>query len=174
MLDTISNALLGLFHGGRGVHHLGVEHALKGDGFGQIADDAVEVGDELLLLVSFLIFIVGLDGLVDWLHCLDDEIGHFSDLGLKLVIRSHHELLDLNAAVGDAVLDGVQLSPVGAGVGDVIVGINESFVLRGHGADALNEFVLIPVDVPDSGNGLLVLDNKAQFFTHAYFPFQSV
>ena len=117
---------------------------------------------------------MGLDGLVDGLHCLDDEICHFSDLGLKLVVRSHHELLDLNAAIGDAVLDGVQLSPVSAGVGDVIVGINESFVLLGHGADALNEFVLIPVDVPDSGNGLLVLDNKAQFFTHAHFPFQSV
>ena len=125
-------------------------------------------------LISNIVGTGANDGLVDGLHCLDDEIRHFSDLGLKLVIRSHHDLLDLNAAVGDAVLDGVQLSPVGAGVGDVIVGINESFVLRGHGADALNEFVLIPVDVPDSGNGLLVLDNKAQFFTHAYFPFQSV
>lgn len=99
LLDTISNALLGLFHGGRSVHHLGVEHVLKGDGFGQIADDTVEVCDELLLLVGFLVLVVGLDGLVDGLHCLDDEIRHFSDLGLETVIRSHDSFLDTDAAV---------------------------------------------------------------------------
>ena len=117
---------------------------------------------------------MGLDGIVDGLHCLDDEIGHFEDLGLETVIRSHDSFLDTDAAVRDGVLESVKLGPVGSGISDVVIGIDAAIVLLRDGTNVLQKFVLIPINVDIFGKRVFVVDNKAKFFTHAHFPFQSV